>query len=132
VDTKDLPVAPQVITLNIDKANVEIQLQNHTDAWLDIQSDIRGFGLPTNKAQTSATVVTEPVAHIDYQLIHKGVYSELNSVVKVKLAAPSLQRLVVQLEQGDITVYQEGNVGHLPQLDLSTAEGQVINPANKP
>jgi membrane-associated PAP2 superfamily phosphatase len=146
VSSKEMPIAPQVVTLNIDKASVEIQLDdvktntntNTTNkikaplAWLDIHSTIRGFGLPTNKVQTSAEQVTEPMAQITYQLKHEGIYSELNSVVKVKLVANNLERLIVRVGQGDITVQQSNDLNPLPQLDLTTAQGQVFKPAGNP
>lgn len=132
LDAEKTPVAPQVVKLNIDKANVEIQLQNQLNTWLDIQANIRGFGLPTNKVHTSTKLVREPTTQFNYLLTHDGVYSEMNSVVKVKLAANQLQRLVVQVKQGNITVYNKNNIAQLPQLELTTEQGQVIKPVDKP
>jgi len=129
LDPKILPVAPQMVTLNIDKANVEIQLHNTEPPILSIQSTIRGFGLPTNKVLTSADETMQPLPQVSYQLTHQGIYSELNSVVKVKLATNDLQRLVVRVQQGDISLNYPEDITHLPQLDLTTIEGQVTRPA---
>ena len=133
VSSKEIPIAPQVVTLNIDNASVEIQLANTnqdkgSNSWLDIHAIVRGFGLPTNQVLTSVDYGTEPVAHIDYQLKHDGIYSELNSVVKVNLYSNNLERLVVQVEEGDITVRQGSGLNRLPQLDLATAQGEIIKP----
>jgi membrane-associated PAP2 superfamily phosphatase len=141
VGSNEMPIAPQVVTLNIDKASVEIQLDNNVNntnntkdinSWLDIHSTVRGFGLPTNKVQAAADHASEPEAHINYQLMHKGIYSELNSVVKVNVAVNNLERLIVRVEQGDITVLHESDLNPLPLLDLTTAQGQIIKPAGSP
>ncbi|WP_455212254.1 phosphatase PAP2 family protein [Kaarinaea lacus] len=131
LDADKMPTAPNVVTLNIDKANVEIHLHNNVKPWLNLQANVRSFGLPTNKVHTSTEIATKPVARFNYGLQHNGIYSELNSVVKVKLATTHLQRLVVNVQQGDIVVYEEGDM-KLPQLELTTTQGQVTKPVGIP
>ncbi|MCG6971353.1 MAG: phosphatase PAP2 family protein, partial [Gammaproteobacteria bacterium] len=132
VSSADMPVAPRVITLNVDKANVEIHLRNNENPFLDIHAAIRGFGLPTNNIGITSHRVTEPVPQITYKLTHKGIYSELNSVVKLDVAARTLERLVVDVQQGDISVSQAGGLNHVPQLQLTTTKGQVIRAIDNP
>ena len=132
VDATEMPVAPRVITLEVDKADIEIQLTDNSDSYFDVQSTVRGFGLPTNTVKTSIEHAMQPTAQINYRLTHEGIYSELDSVVKVRLAANNLERLVVHVQQGDITVNRESRVTRMPLLELSTAHGRVIKPAENP
>jgi len=129
VGVNDMPQAPQIITLTIDKADVELQLQSDDNPYLTIETAVRTFGLPTNEVHSSLDYSIDTVPQITYQLAHQGVYSEYNSVVKAKVAANALGHLVVRVQEGDIHVTQAPNLLHQPKLELSTDNGQVIQGA---
>jgi len=128
IDSREMSAPPQIVILNIDTADVDIQLQNASHAYFDAQTRIRGFGLPTNKIEESVDSALNPLPQIRYQLVHKGLFSERDSVVKVHIAMDGLQRLVVHVQKGDISVGKDADVKTLPVLELTTGEGQVSNP----
>jgi lipid A 4'-phosphatase len=129
VGQADMQPAPRLITLSIDKANVEIRLHNNENPYLNIHTAVRGFGLPTNKVEYTTDHTAKPIPQITYQLTHKGIYSELNSVVMLDVSANTLERLVVNLQQGDISVSRTDELTHVPQLELNTIEGRVFQTA---
>ena len=63
-----------------------------------------------------------------YQVAHKGLYSERDSVVKVHIDTDSLQQLVVRVQQGDVRVSKDADVKSLPTMDLTTAQGHISKP----
>lgn len=128
IDATQMPMPPQIITLNIDTADVDIQLQNNPEAYFEVQTRVRGFGLPTDTVQVSTDTTLEPLPQIHYQLAHKGLYSERDSVVKVHIDTDSLQQLVVRVQQGDVRVSKDADVKSLPTMDLTTAQGHISKP----
>lgn len=130
VGSKDMQPAPRLITLTIDKANVEIRLNNNENPYLNIHTAVRGFGLPTNSIENATNHTANPVPQITYHLTHKGIYSEQNTVVRLDVSTNALERLVVNLQQGDISVSRTDELTHMPELELNTIKGQVSGPAD--
>jgi lipid A 4'-phosphatase len=128
IGPKEMPLPPHIITLNIDTADVEVQLQNSLYPYLEVQTRVRGFGLPTNRVEVSTDQAMEPTPQIRYTLVHKGLYSERDSVVKVHIASDSLQRLTIHVQKGDISVKKDKRAKIPATLELNTLEGRVARP----
>lgn len=128
IDSTQMASPPQIISLSIDTADVDIQLQNQSGVYFQAQAQVRGFGLPTNKIKVSLDSTWKPRPQIRYELVHKGLYSERDSVVKVHIAANTLQQLVVHVQKGDITVSKDADVQTLPAMNLTTEEGHISKP----
>jgi len=127
LDQHSMAIAPQIAELVVDRANIEIQL-NSGGPYLAVQGNIRGFGLPTNRITSQTGHAESPVPTVSYRLEQKGVFTELDSRIKVRLDARKLSRLIVRLDKGDIVIVSDARLAHLPTLDLRTKQGRVRQP----
>ncbi len=125
---KQLPLLPDLI-LNLDQALVDIHLLPPGENQpLHIAGRIRGFGLPTYDIESLGQKINRPQPGYHYRLRQKGFFIELDTRLTVSLSESLVQRLRVNLQQGDIRVISEpGAVA--PKLELHTDKGRVLLPA---
>lgn len=111
----------QAIHLNADRARIRLMVEPLT-AGVDIASKTHSFGLPVNKLVRSVTLQDD--GQLIYVLVHEGVYTELDTELRVRIDPDWLDRLWIQLGQGDIHV-PESNTSFETRFKIDQGEIRV-------
>ncbi len=127
----DLPALPGSLTLQVDTLDVEVLLAGDAEGGIECEGDVHGFGLPTNRIEASWTYEKDPVPALRYRVAERGLYTDIDGVLRVRVPARAVGRICVRVGRGDIDVSVEPGAaaGGLPVLDLYTAEGRVRRPS---
>ncbi len=126
------PAAPKTIEVSVDKLNVDLRLVDGPRGEAEWTGYVHSFGLPTNDIDVSWEYEERPVPTLRYRVDLKGCFTDVDGVVRIRLPWQDLNRIIVRVERGDISVADERGGGsatdNLPALDLHTADGRVQQP----
>ncbi|MGH8143138.1 MAG: hypothetical protein ACREU2_11560 [Steroidobacteraceae bacterium] len=127
-----LPHAPKVFEVLAGAADVEITLVDTPSSAVAIAGELHGFGLPTSELSAHALLEPKPVPTLEYRILQRGWFTDLNSNIAVRLPADGFRRLIVHLDRGDIRVTDatRASVVHSGRLalELQTRAGVVQRP----
>ena len=118
---------PRWVELEVDRGDVRIELVDMDQALVEVDGTVRGFGLPSNEVIRRGDYLTVPEPHVRYSLLHTGVFTERDSFLRLRASSRQLDRVVVKVGDGDITVIAEDGAP-VPLLELTTATGEVVRP----
>ncbi len=125
------PVAPETIEALVDTLDVELRLVTEPAGEIECAGSIHGFGLPTNEIKAGWEFEERPVPALRYRVVQKGLFTDIDGVVRIRVPVQGLRRIVVRARHGDISVVDATGgsaAGRLPALDLRTADGRVLQP----
>lgn len=129
VEMSSLPAPPRMFTVEARTANVHIVLVDAPTGQVSIDGELHGFGLPTSRLDTQVDFDPQPTPTLRYSIRQHGWFTDLDGSVAIRLPIGELERIVVRVMYGNITVTDltqgaavaSGRV----QLDLKTAKGRV-------
>ena len=128
----DLPAAPRVFEVTAQNAGVEIAVVDEPAAAVSVSGELHGFGLPTSRLATSVRFDPEPLPTLRYEIVQRGWFTDLDGSAFIRLPAGSLERIVVRVGRGDITVTDATRSGLVRsgklRLDLRTGSGRIRAP----
>jgi membrane-associated PAP2 superfamily phosphatase len=128
----DCAAEPEIVEVLVDTLDVELRLVTEPRGEIESSGSLHGFGLPTNKIRASWEFVERPVPTLRYRVSLKGLFTDIDGMAHIRIPVQNLRTITVRVKQGDISVVDEtGGVfaaGHLPALDLHTADGRVHQP----
>jgi len=126
----DYPGAPETIEVRADTLDVELLLTAESHGEIECSGYVHGFGLPTNEIHATWEYQERPIPVLRYIVSRTGWFTDIDGIVRIRLPRQSLRKIIVRLSRGDITIIDDsdGRVppGHLPMLDLHTADGRVV------
>jgi hypothetical protein len=122
----NFPATPETVEVLVDTLDVEITLVTGPPAEIECTGYIHGFGMPKNEIRWGWEFDERPVPTLRYRVTEKGWFTDIDGVARIRLPAQNLRMIIVRVGRGDITVTDE--TGHLPTLDLHTADGRVQRP----
>ncbi|TAM47176.1 MAG: phosphatase PAP2 family protein [Acidobacteria bacterium] len=124
-----LPRPPRVVRVAARTADVEVALVDHPTAQVSVSGELHGFGLPTSRLTTRVQFDPEPVPTLTYRIEQRGWFTDLSGSAFVRVPAAALEKLVVTVARGNITVTDATAAGvvrsHRVRLDLTTGSGRV-------
>lgn len=128
-----LPGAPRVFEVTAQTASIEIVLVDAPPTEVSVSGELHGFGLPTSRLETSVRFDAEPVPTLRYHIEQRGWFTDLDGSALIRLPAGALERIVVRISRGNITVTDATRAdivrsGKL-RLDLQTGSGRVQAPS---
>ncbi len=128
----DFRMPPEAVEVQVDTLDVEIRLVAGPAAEIDCEGSVHGFGLPTNTIRASWAFEEYPVPTLRYRVAEKGLFADIDGVVRLRIPALGMRRISVRAAHGDIDVIDatRGAVSpdRLPALDLRTVDGRVRRP----
>ncbi len=127
----DFPAAPKTIEVLVDTLDVELRLVMGPPTVIECAGSIHGFGLPTNEIKAGWEFEERPVPALRYRVIQKGLFTDIDGIVRIRVPVQNLHRIVVRTRRGDISVVDATGgpaSGRLPTLDLRTDNGRVQKP----
>ncbi len=124
-----LPGAPQTFEMVARSVDVQIDLVDSSAATVSVAGELHGFGLPASRLDTVTQFRAAPVPTLIFRIEQRGWFTDLNGVATLQIPARAVQRVVVRLERGNISVtdatraavVRSGRV----KLDLRTGAGAV-------
>ncbi len=126
------PRALLVFEVTAQTAGVEIVLVDAPATEVSISGELHGFGLPTSRLETSVRFDAEPVPTLRYRIEQRGWFTDLDGSALIRLPVGKLERIVVRIARGNITVTDATRAGILKSgrlhLDLQTGSGRVQAP----
>jgi membrane-associated PAP2 superfamily phosphatase len=128
----DFPAAPETLEVTVDRLDVELRLVAEPRGEIECAGAVHGFGLPTNEIDTVWEFEQLPRPALRYRIVMKGVFTDIDGVVRLRIPAEDLRAVIVRVRRGDISVIDETGLsaeGRLPALDLHTADGGVRRPS---
>jgi lipid A 4'-phosphatase len=128
VQFADYPAAPERIEVLVDTLDVDIELMPIPGKEIDCTGEIHGFGLPTNEIKATWEFEPQPVPTLRYRVIEKGVFTDIDGVVHLRIPVQNVRTVLVRAKRGDIIVKGTGSRDRLPLLDLITLNGSVRRP----
>ncbi len=124
-----LPRPPRVFRVLARTANVEIALVDAPTDRVSVTGELHGFGFPGSRLTARTQYDPEPVPTLTYRIEQRGWFTDLSGSAFVRVPAASLEKVIVTLTRGNITVTDATAAGvvrnHLLQLDLTTGAGLV-------
>lgn len=124
-----LPRAPRIFEVLAQTANVEIVLVDSPVTGVSVTGELHGFGLPTSRLATRVRFDAEPVPTLSYHIEQRGWFTDLDGSALIRLPAGKLERVIVRIARGNITVTDTTRAGVLRsgklQLELQTKAGRV-------
>ena len=130
VTTEQLDGHPASVTLELSRGDVDIFLVDGGERVVEITGRVRGFGLPTNKIRDDL-VLNKSEKAVTYTLKESGFFTELTIEIDVQIDATALDRLRISTNKGYIAIIADEAVTSLPELDVESAEGEVLAPTLK-
>jgi lipid A 4'-phosphatase len=132
VALSSLPQPPQAFEVIAQSADVEVTVIDSPSAAVAIHGELHGFGLPTSELSAGTVFAAAPLPALEYRIIQRGWFTDLNSSVSIDLPADGFERLIVRLDRGNIRVIdatraQVTRTGRLA-LQLQTHAGVVQRP----
>jgi lipid A 4'-phosphatase len=128
-----LPQAPWAFELVARRANVDIVLVDSPSTEISIAGELHGFGLPTSRLGTRVELDFGVLPTVQYRIVQRGWFTDLDGAATVRLPAGELQRVAVRLERGNIRVTDKTRARVATSrgltLDLVTASGHVLAPS---
>ncbi len=123
----DYPAAPVRVEVLVDTLDVDIELTAKPDREIECRGDIHGFGLPTNEIKTTWEFEAQPMPTLRYRVVEKGVFTDIDGVVHLRIPLQNIRTIVVRAKRGDISVKNASGAasGRLPVMDLITLNGNV-------
>jgi lipid A 4'-phosphatase len=122
----DYPAAPERVEVLVDTLDVDIALTPKPGGEIECRGDVHSFGLPTNKIKATWEFIERPVPTLRYRVVEKGIFTDIDGIVHLRIPLQNLQTVMVRAKRGDISVRVASGVkGRLPLLDLITLKGNV-------
>jgi lipid A 4'-phosphatase len=112
-----------VLNYQLDRGDVILQIDNHSDDLVSLQGTANGFGLPTNELKSG---LDDKGTAIVGSLVHKGVYTELITHYLLKVNLNRLQEIELQLQHGTIHVADRLTPEQKAKLHLRVKSGKII------
>jgi lipid A 4'-phosphatase len=124
------PGSPRILEVEGDTANVVIVLIDAPVSQLTIEGELHGFGLPTSRLAARLEVVSQPLPRrLRYRIETQGWLTDLDGFAKLSVPASAFERVIVDVQRGDIRVSDTTRIGVLRekrvQLKLHTGRGEV-------
>lgn len=125
-----LTVPPRAFEVSAQKANVEIVIVDAPADHVAIDGELHGFGLPMSRLETRADLILKPIPVLRYRIEQHGWLTDLDGIVRARVPAGELERIVVHLDRGNIRVTDATRAGVVRtgriKLDLRTAAGRAL------
>ncbi len=124
----DFPSEPKVLEVTADTLDVEITLIAGPPGELECSGGVHGFGLPNSGFSVTWKFEAGPLPTLRYRVFPEGLFTDIDGIARIRVPAPGLDRIVVLVKHGNITVVDEGRgskAGKRPVLDLHTSDGRV-------
>ncbi|HEX9395640.1 MAG TPA: phosphatase PAP2 family protein [Burkholderiales bacterium] len=121
--------APRIFELIARTANVDITIVDAPADQVSVAGELHGFGLPGSRLLARSEFEAEPIPTLRYRIEQHGWFTDLDGSVSIRLPAGRMERIVVQIERGNIEV-TDATRSHVVksgklQLDLRTKSGRV-------
>lgn len=110
--------------LDLDRATLTLKLGQDDNQGLEVNGQIRGFGLPNHVIDNKGAWGNGDGSHFTYSFRERGIFIELDARLTVSVNTRHLQHLKVDLKEGDILVVADPGQP-LPQLQIHTGNGEV-------
>ena len=121
--------APRVFEVVAQTANVEIVLVDSPATRVSVTGELHGFGLPGSRLTTRVRFDAEPVPTLAYRIEQRGWFTDLDGSALIRLPAGKLEKVIVRIARGNITVTDATRAGVLKSgtlhLELQTKAGRV-------
>ncbi len=135
VTIPSLPRAPRVLEVQARKGSIEIALVDTPASQVTIRGELHGFGLPLSRLGARVEFIPNPAPMLLFRIEQRGLFTDLDGFVSVRVPAAGLERVVVRLGQGDIRVTDETRAGVVAagtlRLDLQTGAGHIQSPDHR-
>lgn len=128
--------SPRILKIEVDTADVAIVLVDAPAARLEIDGELHGFGLPTSRLGARLEVVSQPLPALRYRIEARGLLTDVDGAVTLRVPATAFDRVIVEVQRGNIRVSDTTRTGvvgekHV-QLELHTAHGHVqLSPTDR-
>lgn len=132
IDLERFAPQPRVFEIVARTANVDLVIVDAPDSKIRADGELHGFGLPGSRLENTTEFHPSPVPTVIFRIEEDGWITDLSAAATVRVPASALQRIVVELRQGNIRVTDRSRrrlVGRgAIRLDLHTRSGQVSGP----
>lgn len=126
------PQAPRVLEVQARKATVEIALVDAPASQVTIRGELHGFGLPLGRLGAHVELIQGPAPRLLVRIEQRGLFTDLDGFVSLRVPASGLEQVVVRLQRGDIRVTDETRAGVATsgalRFDLKTGAGHIQSP----
>ncbi len=124
-----LPRRPRIFEIVARRLDVRIVLVNESAPTVSVAGELHGFGLPTGRLTAVTQFQAAPVPTLIFRIVQRGWFTDLNGAATFEIPAASVQRVVVRLQRGNISVTDATRAGVVRagqvMLDLRTGTGVV-------
>jgi len=124
-----LPQPPRAFELRARIATVEIVVSDEPPTRVNVRGELHGFGLPTSRLDARSEFAAGPPPVLRYVIEQRGLITDLDASVSVRLPAAGLDSIEVRLERGDIRIVDATAAGVVRngrlKMDLRTDKGRV-------
>jgi lipid A 4'-phosphatase len=129
LETSSLPAPPRIFSVEARTANVHIVVVDAPAGQISIDGELHGFGLPTSRLDAQLDFEPQPLPTLHYRIHQYGWFTDLDGSAAIRLPIGDLERIVVRVMHGNITVTDTTRAGAIAggrvRLELETADGRV-------
>ena len=94
---------PAIVILEVSAATTRLTLTSGDAPAIDVNARIRGFGLPSNKVKLRGSLEkVKGTPEITIQLLRKGLYTDYEGTLEVRINTDKIRRLEIEQADGEI------------------------------
>jgi len=124
---------PRILEVDADRADVTILLVDTPDAYLAVDGELHGFGLPGSHLTAHLDLPSQSPPRLRYRIEERGWLTDVDGTATLRVPGTAFQRVIVVVGRGNIrltdTTQARVVAAKTVQVELHTGRGRIEAPA---